>query len=361
MKKKIASLAAGMCVAALLLTGCSGEISNDYVTVSKYKGLEVEKADVQKVTDEMVEEQIQGVLETSAETKEVEGREAKNGDVVTIDYVGKMDGVAFENGSAEDQELELGSGTFIDGFEDGVVGHKIGETFDLNLKFPENYSPSPEKAGKEAVFTVTLKKIQEKTIPELNDEFVATVSETAKTVDEYKKEIKKQLEENYKATAENTLKENVMKALLDNTEVTKYPKEDLKEMQELIHTQYEDMASYYGLEFEEFLTTYMGMDEETFETQLVKAAKTQVKQQLAIELVAEKAKIDISEKTLEKRYESYAKDYGFESVEQIKKEMKENGNDGQLEQMAITETVQDWLIENCKQVEKKADESSSDK
>lgn len=342
-------------MAALLLTGCSGEISNDYVTVSKYKGLEVEKTVAQKVTDEMVDAQIQSVLEASAETKEVTGRAAKDGDVVVIDYVGKMDGVAFDNGSANDQELELGSNTYIDGFEAGVVGHEIGETFDLKLNFPENYPPSPEKAGKEAVFTVTLKAIQEKAVPELNDEFIATVSETAKTVDEYKAEVKKQMEESYKATAENTVKENVMKALMENTEVTKYPKKELKAMQDIIHRQYEDMADYYGLEFDDFLTTYMGMDEDTFETQLVKAAKAQVKQQLAIELIAEKAKLDISEKVLEKRYESYVEEYGFESVEQMKKELKDNGSDGQLKEMAITEIVQEWLVENCRQVEKKAD------
>lgn len=355
MKKKIVSLAAGMCVAALLLTGCSGEISNDYVTVSKYKGLEVEKTADQKVTDEMVEAQIQGGLEASAERKDVTDRAAKDGDVVIIDYVGKMDGEAFDNGSANDQELELGSNSYIDGFEAGVVGHEIGETFDLNLNFPENYPPSPEKAGKEAVFTVTLKAIQEKAVPELNDEYVATVSETAKTVEEYKAEVKKQMEESYKETAENTLKENVMKALMENTEVTKYPKEELKKMQDIIHKQYEDMAAYYGLEFEDFLTTYMGMDEETFETQLVKAAKAQVKQQLAIELIAEKAKIDVSEKVLEKRYESYVEEYGFESVDQMKAELEKNGSSEQLKEMAITEIVQEWLVDNCKQVEKKAD------
>lgn len=357
MKKKMISLAAGMCMAALLLTGCSGEISNEYVTISQYKGIEVEKPEAQKVTDEMVDARIQEILESKAGTTKMVDRAAKNGDVVIIDYVGKMDGKAFEGGTADAQSLKLGSGSYIDGFEAGVVGHEIGETFDLKLKFPKNYPSSPDKAGKEAVFTVTLKGI----VPEVSDEVIAKISETAKTVDEYKKELKKELEKDSKASTENALKENVMAALMENTEVTKYPKEDLKEMQKIIRTQYENMASYYGLDFTEFLSTFMKLDEDTFNTQLVKAAKTQVKQQLAIDLIAEKAKIDVSEKALEKRYEIYAKEYKFESVEQMKKEMKDNGGEDQLKQMAKIEIVQDWLVENCKQVEKKADDSSSNK
>lgn len=359
MKKRMISLAAGMCVAALLLTGCSSEISNEYVTVSKYKGLEVEKAEAEKITDESVDNWIQGMLEGHASTKEVTGRAAQEGDTVVIDYVGKMDGEAFEGGTAKGADLKLGSNTYIDGFEAGVIGHQIGETFDLNLTFPEDYKPSPEKSGKEAVFTVTLNAIREEEIPELNDEFVKSVSEKSKTVKEYKKEVKAQLEESAKQTAEESMNEAIMNALMDNSEVTKYPKDELKKMQDRIRGQYEEMASYYGMEFTEFLNSYMGMDEDTFNTQLVKAAKMQVKNQLVIDLIVEKAKIDVSDKVLEKRYEQYVKDYGFESVKQMKEAMSENGSGDELKRMAVTEEVQKWLVANCKQVEKKADDSSA--
>lgn len=361
MKKKMLSLAAGMCVTALLLTGCSSEISNDYVTISKYKGVEVEKVKDVKITDELVDKEIQALLEDEATTIEVKDRAAKDGDIVNIDFVGKMDGVAFDNGSAKNQECEIGSDTYIDGFEAGIIGHSIGETFDLNLKFPEVYPQSPDKAGKDCVFTITLNGIKEKVVPELTDELVQEFSDTAKTVEEYRSEVKKQMEEYVKSTNETKLRENVTKAIMDNTQVTKYPKDRLKNMQEKIHAQYEEMAEYYNLEFEEFLTQYMNMTEETFNSQLIKAAKDQIKQQMAMELIAEKAEIDVSDKVLEKRYEQFAVDYGFESVEELKKVMKDNESEEDLKAMAVTEEVMEWLIENCKQVEKKADGSSSNK
>ena len=173
MKKKIAVLAAGICALSLILTGCSSEISNDYVTITKYKGVEIDKVDSTKVSDDDVESQINSVLQSKATTTEVTDRAAHNGDTVTIDYEGKKDGVAFDGGTATDAQLTLGSGTFIDGFEDGVVGHNIGDTFDLDLTFPENYG-NEELAGQAVVFTVTLKAISQTDVPELTDEFVHT-------------------------------------------------------------------------------------------------------------------------------------------------------------------------------------------
>lgn len=356
MKKKIAALAAGMCMVSLLLTGCAGEISNDYVTISQYKGVEVEKAADTTVSDEDVESQIESMRQSQATTTEITDRAAQDGDIVTIDYEGKKDGVAFDGGTASDQQLKLGSDSFIDGFEDGVIGHNIGETFDLNLTFPEDYQ-STDLAGQAVVFTVTLKGISISEVPELNDEFVKTVSEKSETVEEYKKEIKETLEQNNEETAKSTLMESAWSVVMENTTVTKYPKEELQEMITMIKDQYTVMAGYYGLEFEEFLTQYMNMDEETFNTQATQAAKEQMKQNLAVDLIAEKAKIDVSEKTLEKKYEVYAENYGYESVDQMLEALKEAGNDESLEQMAKTEIVQEWVVDNCKQVEKESDDS----
>lgn len=356
MKKKIAALAAGMCVVSLLLTGCAGEISNDYVTISQYKGVEVEKAADTTVSDEDVESQIESMRQSQATTTEITDRAAQDGDIVTIDYEGKKDGVAFDGGTASDQQLKLGSDSFIDGFEDGVIGHNIGETFDLNLTFPEDYQ-STDLAGQAVVFTVTLKGISISEVPELNDEFVKTVSEKSETVEEYKKEIKETLEQNNEETAKSTLMESAWSVVMENTTVTKYPKEELQEMITMIKDQYTVMAGYYGLEFEEFLTQYMNMDEETFNSQATQAAKEQMKQNLAVDLIAEKAKIDVSEKTLEKKYEVYAENYGYESVDQMIEALKEAGNEESLEQMAKTEIVQEWVVDNCKQVEKKSDDS----
>ena len=192
MKKKLAVLAAGICALSLFLTGCSGEISNDYVTITKYKDVEIDKVDADAVSDNDVEAQINSVLQSKSTTTEVTDRAAQTGDTVTIDYEGKKDGVAFDGGTATDAQLTLGSGQFIDGFEDGVVGHNIGDTFDLDLTFPENYG-NEDLAGQAVVFTVTLKGISQTDVPELTDEFVQSVSDTSKTVEEYKKEIKKMI------------------------------------------------------------------------------------------------------------------------------------------------------------------------
>ena len=360
MKKKIAVLAAGICALSLILTGCSSEISNDYVTITKYKGVEIDKVDSTKVSDDDVESQINSVLQSKATTTEVTDRAAQNGDTVTIDYEGKKDGVAFDGGTATDAQLTLGSGTFIDGFEDGVVGHNIGDTFDLDLTFPENYG-NEELAGQAVVFTVTLKAISQTDVPELTDEFVQSVSDTSKTVEEYKKEVKKSLKKNNEENEKNTIKQNAWKAVLENTTVNKYPKKDLKNMNSSIKSQYENMASYYNLDFADFLTQYMNMDEETFNTKATQAAKDQVKANLAADLIIEKAKIDVSDKVLEKKYKEYADAYGYEDVDALKKALEDAGNSENLEKTARLDIVEDWVADNCKQVESTSSDSSSTK
>ena len=184
MKKKIIAALVGICT-VVVMTGCGNKgISNDKITIKQYKGLEVEKVDPVEVTDTDVEDSINSTLQTKSTQNDITDRPAQEGDVVTIDYEGKKDGVAFDGGTAQDQQLELGSGSFIDGFEDGIVGHNIGETFDLNLTFPEDYK-SEDLAGQAVVFTVTLDKISEVIVPELTDELVAELSESAKTIEDY--------------------------------------------------------------------------------------------------------------------------------------------------------------------------------
>lgn len=354
MKKKMAVLAAGVCALAVLVTGCSKEISNDYVKVKQYKGIEVEKADTAKVTDEEVESYIQAQLEQNADVVEVTDRPVESGDTVKIDYEGKVDGVAFDGGSATDSDLEIGSGTFIPGFEDGIIGHNAGETFDIDVTFPEDYG-NAEMAGKAAVFTITVKSISKSNVPELNDDFVAKVSKESKTVEDYKKEVKKLLADNNQASAEETLVSNAWSALMENVEVKKYPTEELQEMIDMIDSQYKQYAEMYGVEFTDFLETYLNMDEDTYNTQLSKAAKSQIQQEQVIELIAKKEKLALSEDELQKKYEEYAETYGYESVEA----MLEDASEEELKKMANKEVVQKWVADNCKQVEPKESDDST--
>ena len=178
MKKKITVILAGTTALTLFLAGCqtSKGLETDDVTITQYKEVEVDEVEkASEVSGEDVDNYIDSVLQSKAEVKEIKGRTVKKGDTANIDFVGKRDGEAFEGGSAKGFDLEIGSGSFIDGFEDSIVGHKAGETFDWNGKFPEDYG-NAELAGKDVVFTGTVNAITEKQIPKLDEKFVKTVS-----------------------------------------------------------------------------------------------------------------------------------------------------------------------------------------
>lgn len=342
MKKKIMTLIVGVCAAAALV-GC-GKLSNDNVTVNKYKGLEVEKVEVEKVTDEDVESSIQSTLEAKSVKNDVTGRPVKDGDVTVIDFVGKKDGVPFENGDGKDFELEIGSGRFIEGFEEGIIGHNIGETFDLNLKFPEEYQ-SEELAGADVVFTVTLKGIKEVSIPTLNDEFVQSVSLKSKTVDEFKKEVKEDLKKSNKEAAEASFEQNVWQALVDNCEIKKYPKDKKEELTERINTQYGQTASMYGFEdAEAFVKQIYGIS-------IKEMVDNIIKQEIAVDLIAKKENLKLTDKEYKEKLDKYVAEQGYTDAAQLEEQAgKEN-----LEQFFLQEKVADWLIDNCKQVEPKKD------
>ena len=351
-KAKVLLLAA---CAVMVLGGCGsnqtkGELKNEFVSISQYKGVEIEKQEVKEITDEAVDEEINRRLEAKATSVDVTDRAVEKGDTANINYVGKKDGVAFDGGSADNHPLEIGSGAFIPGFEDGIIGHKIGETFDLPLKFPEGYK-NADLAGKDVIFTVTINSIQAKSIPALDDAFVARVSETSKTVDEYKKEVKAELEENAKLSAESALQNAAWEAVLDNTKVIKYPEGKVEELEEQAKEQYKQYASMYGVEYEEFISQYTGMDMESFEKQNKEAAQDSVKQELAFELICEKEKLTPTDEEYAQEYEKFVEQfgtmYGFTDVETMKTQIGEEN----LKKMVMQEKVVDWIVENAKQVD----------
>ena len=350
MKKRTVVLVATVCAASVLMTGCqSGGASNSYVTVGDYKGIEVSyDAQSAAVTDEDVEAQIEYLLSGYAEKVEVTGRAAQDGDIANIDYVGTKDGVAFDGGSYEGYDLELGSGSFIDGFESGIVGHNVGETFDLNLTFPENYS-STELAGQAVVFTVTLNSLSVEELPELTDEFVVNnLSETSKTVEEYKAELKAELQKTNDDNWETELKNTAWTMVLENSKVKEYPEETVNNYMDMVISEYQTMATYYGMEYADFLETYMGMDEETFTAEVEAVAQSQVLSDLVRDLIAEKENVDDSEEAYQRVYEEYAVYYGYTDVETFLSEIESAGNMDELNGMVLLDIVQDWVVDNCK-------------
>ena len=356
MKKRMTAIVVAGVTAAMLLAGCqTKELSNEYVTISEYKGVEITKIEKVEVTDEDVETEIQAILDTYSTTEEVTGRAAELGDIANIDYVGKKDDVAFDGGTAEGYDLELGSGTFIDGFEDGIVGYNVGETFDLNLTFPETYY-SEDLAGQEVVFTVTLNSLSVVVVPELTDEFVKeNLSAESETVEEYKAEIKAELQELNDEDYETSLRNAAWSAILENATINEYPEDAVQEYVDILYSEYETMASYYGMEFADFLTTYMGMDEETFAAQVEEVGQAQVKSDLVRDLLVENVNVDTSEAVFEAAYEEYAEYYGYETVEDFLSAMETADNKDYLDRLILLEIVQDWVVDNCKQVEATAE------
>lgn len=335
--KKLALLLSVCAGTAMMLVGCSGKISNDVITINQYKGLEVEKVTPAEVTDADVEMSIQSTLETMATINEITDRPAQEGDYITIDYVGKMDGVAFDRGSADDQYFQLGSGGFIPGFEDGIVGHSVGEVFDIDVTFPEDYSA--DMAGKDAVFTITLDKIEEHIIPELTDELVANeLSATATTVEEYRAEEKANLVTSNQESADSEFMSKVWNELLENCEVETYPEADMEEMNAEIEAQFSTVATMYGVDVDTFIQQYYGITQQEM-------AENLLKQQYAIELIAEKENITMTVAEYEEELEVYATRWGYTA-----EEMEELVGHDELEKMFIQDKVGAWLVEHAKAV-----------
>lgn len=344
MKKKLA--AAVLCIAmAGALSACSGELSNENITIKQYKGLEVaEVAKPEEVSDQYVESTMNSYRGASLET---EGT-AKDGDTVSLNYVGKVDGVEFDGGSAQGAELELGSGAYIGangdykGFEEQIVGHKPGETFDIEVKFPADYQ-NTEMADKVAVFTVTLNGIY----PEMTDEWVKGISEESETVEEFRKEIRENIEEYNKEKVQSQLRSEVMEALLNQIEVKKLPEKDVEKEVSDMREYYEGVANQYELDFSEFLSTYMGMDEESFETKVKEEAEKAVTRKLACALIADKKNLNPDKEEIEEMTKKYAEQAGYDDAESFKKDFGEDV----IKTTILQTKVADYLVENCVQVE----------
>lgn len=348
MKKRFVVMLTGVFAASMLLSGCEASkgLDTEKLTITQYKGVEVDEVDKpEDITEEDVDQAIEATLQTNATTEEVTGRAVESGDTATIDFTGKIDGVEFEGGSSTDYPLEIGSGSFIEGFEDSIIGHNIGETFDWNGKFPDDYS-NTDYAGKDVTFTITVKGISEQKVPELNDDFVKTVSEESKTVAEYKKEMKKQLEEEAQTNYEDTLRSEVWAAVLENTEVKKYPKDEVKEMSDSLMEQYQTMAEYYEQDLEDFIQAQMGMSMEDFESQVDEAVKSSIKQSMVTEAIAKQEKIEPTKKEYNKEYKELAAAYNYADVDALKEAVDEED----LKEVALNNIVLDWLVNNCIQV-----------
>lgn len=277
-----------------------------------YKGLKVEKISVE-ATDEDVENELTQMQKRNSRLIDVTDRAAAMGDTATIDFEGFVDGVAFEGGKGENYDLELGSGSFIPGFEEQVAGHNIDEEFDVNVTFPEEYTP--ELAGKEAVFKCKIHEIKMNELPELDDEFAKDVSEFD-TLDEVKEDLKKKIEERKTANAKTETENKLLDMVVENMEVEIPEVMFTKRVDEMLQ-EYRYQLQNSGIDLETYLQ-YMGQDEESFKATLRESAEKQVKLSVALTAIIKAEEIQANDEEIDDEAAKLGANYGM-SAEQVKK------------------------------------------
>lgn len=308
-----------------------------------------------KVTDSDVDMKVNHELESNARVQEVEGREAKENDTVSINFKGFVDDKAFDGGEAEDYELVLGSHTFIPGFEEQIVGHNAGDEFDVNVKFPEDYHEDSLK-GKDAKFECKINSIKEKVLPELDDEFVKDVSEFD-TLDEYKKDIKEHLEKDNEQRQLVEKQNKAVEALIEATEIS-VPESMIDNE---VNRQFQDFArrvQQMGLNTDQYFQI-TNTSEEDVKNELRANAELKVKGDLVLEKYIEKEAIESTDEELDEQLKEFAKVYGKDDEEKFIEEFKNSPNVEFLKEDIKRKKALEKLVENTKFEIKKAEDKEN--
>lgn len=338
MKKKIISIL--LCSAMVMsLAACSQ--SDSGVTMPDYMNLEVEDVELIAVSDEDVQGYIDYMLSANVQTTEITDRAVEEGDTVNIDYVGLLDGVAFDGGTAEAQSLEIGSDSYIDGFEDGLIGANIGDQVDLELTFPEDYG-SDELNGQDVVFEVTVNAIEVYVTPEFTDEFVQEISTTCTTTEEYEAEVYAMYETDNLATQEESRYSQLWATLIDSTEVSEYPEDIIAEYYDEVDAYYTSYAEYYSMTIEEFVeASYMTMDE--YYEILTSTAQEIYISEIVIANIADAEGLNLTDEEYQTEVDAIVELYGYESEEALYEEAATDRE--ALESDILTDVVMNWLME----------------
>ena len=318
-----------------------------YVTIGEYKGLELNRTS-QSVTDDDVQAEINYDLEDNG--TEVKDGTVENGDTVTINFTGTIDGKEFDGGSAEDYELVVGDGEMIDGFEDGIVGMKSGETKELDLTFPDDYYEE-SVAGKAVVFKVTLQKFTRPA--ELTDEWVAENTEY-KTVDEYRAAVKTQLEDTAVQTADYELYSDAWNEVQAASEIKDYPKEDVDAAKKSYQELNEKYVKDAGMEMADFLKS-QGMSEEDYESECQQYAESKVEQNLIVQGIMDAEGLSIDDEETQKLKDDLIEEYGFASID----EMIETYGEQEVNESLALLRVERFIVDNANVTEVAGDDADA--
>ena len=313
------------------------------VTLGKYKGVKVDKIDID-VTEDEVNAEIDKEREKNSRTVDITDRAVKNGDIATIDFEGFVDGVAFEGGKGEDYPLTIGSGAFIPGFEEALIGAEVGKETDVNVTFPEDYQAA-ELAGKAAVFKCTVKKLQEKQLPDLDDDFVSEVSEESDTVDEYKAEVKKKLSDKKAADAKSAKEDAVIDAIIEDAKMD-IPDAMVDTQQRQMLQDYAQRLQSQGISMEQYMQ-FTGLTTQALLDQIKPQALKRIQSRLVLEAVVVAENMNATEEEFEEEAKTMGEVYQME-VDKVKELLGENGKKQVMQDICIKKAVE-FVVENAKE------------
>lgn len=325
------------------------------VTLGKYKGVKVDKADTD-VTDEEVSAEIDREREKNSRTVDVADRAVQKGDVAVIDFEGFVDGVAFEGGKGTDYPLTIGSGAFIPGFEDALIGAELGRETEVNVTFPEDYQAA-ELAGKAAVFKCTVKKLQEKLLPELDDEFVEEVSDESDTVEEYREEIRKKLADGKEADAKTAKEDAVIEAVIAEAQMD-IPDAMVDTQQRQMIQEYADRLQSQGISMEQYMQ-FTGMTAQMLMEQVKPQAVKRIQSRLVLEAVAAAEKLEASEEEFEEEIKTMSEAYKTEP-DKVRELLGESGRKQVMQDIGVRKAVE-FLVENAKEEKAAAKKTTAKK
>lgn len=312
------------------------------VKLGKYKGVKIDKIET-GVTEEEINAALDKERDHNSRTITVEDRAVKDGDMTVIDFEGFVDGVAFEGGKGENYPLTIGSGAFIPGFEEQLIGAEIGKELEVNVTFPEEYHAEDLK-GKAAVFKCTVKEIKEKELPELDDEFASEVSEFD-TLLEYKEDLKKKLTERKEAEAKSKKEEAVIEAIITDSEM-EIPEAMLETQVRQMADEFAGRIQMQGLSLEQYFQ-FTGLNEQMMFEQIRPQADKRIRSSLVLEAVAEAEKLEVTEEDLENEYARMAEIYQME-VEKVKERLEDYHIRQIKKDIAVRKAV-DFVVENAKE------------
>jgi len=346
MKKRMgAFLLAG--VMLLSMTGCGNDKARDYskyVELGEYKGIEYTKMEV-VVADEDVQAELDSFVAQYAETVEVKDRAVQDGDIVNIDFVGSMDGVEFEGGYAEDHDLTIGSNSFIDGFESGLIGHEIGEEVALDLVFPDPYNQNPDYSGKDVTFNVTINSISVKETPQLTDDLVKENTDYD-TVAAYEDSIRENLQTQGEQNAEAKVQSDIFNQIVKNSKVTGFDEAEVKKLVDDEFEGFKQQASQYesyGYTYEAVLEANGYENEDQLKKGITEYVKNYLTQKMILYVIADKEGITVTDEEVNNLVQEYMTTAGVQSEQ----ELYDYYGDDYFELSLMSEKVMEFLKENA--------------